>query len=126
MECFLLSAEQRDLVRSGTLMAFKCKTFSDKSYPLLDVRDDYSTFVQHVAMWGTTLGAYRFRLFLTRLKQKQTRLWLGQKENFTWYLISSSLFPVKGESEVYYVDLALHILVPVVPVMRFIISIPVK
>lgn len=56
-------------------------------------------------MWQMTLRAYRFRLFFTELKQKQTHLWLGLKENFTWCLISSFLFPVKGESEVCYVDL---------------------
>lgn len=89
-------------------------------------KSDYPTFVQHVAMWDMTLGAYRFRLFFTGLKQKQTRLWLGLKENFTWSLIFSFLLPAKGESEVYYVDLALHFLVPVPPIMCFIISIPEK
>ena len=73
-----------------------------------------------------TFKTYRFKLFFTWLKQKQTCLWLCLKENFTWYLISSFLLPVKSESEVYYVDLALHFLVPVPPIMCFIISIPVK
>lgn len=36
----------------------------------------------------------------------------------------SLLLPVEGESEVYYVDLVLHVLVPAM--MCFIISIPVK
>lgn len=57
-----------------------------------------------------TFGAYRFRVFFTRLKQKQLCLELGLKENFTWYLIYLFLFPVKGESEVYYVDSVLHFL----------------
>lgn len=68
---------------------------------------------------------YRFKLFFM-LKQKQTHLWLCLKETFTWYFISSFHLPVKGESEVYYVDLALHFLVSVPPIMYFIISILVK
>lgn len=77
-------------------------------------------------MWEKMLRAYRFRLFFSGLKQKQTRLWLGLKQNFTWCLISSFFLPVKGESEVYYVDLAVHFLLPVLPIMCFIISIPLK
>lgn len=36
------------------------------------------------------------------------------------------LLPVRSESDVYYVDLALLFLVPVLPIMCFIISIPLK
>lgn len=48
--------------------------------------------------------------------------WLERE--VTRCLISSSLFPVKGE--VFYVYLALHILVPLLPIVSFIVSIPVK
>lgn len=48
------------------------------------------------------------------------------KRELPWCLISSSLLPVKGESKAHYVDLALHFLGPVPPIMCFIISIPAK
>lgn len=61
-------------------------------------------------------------LHWTKAKTDTFMAWL----HFTWCLIFSFLLPVKGESKVYYVDLALHFLVPVPPIMCFIISILVK
>lgn len=123
---FTVSGVQRSCL-SGTLIAFKCKTHCQTqgsiTYPLLDVRGWLSNIC---TACGHDARSIQIQAILTELKQKQTRLWLGLKENFTWCLISSFLLPVKGESEVYYVDLVLHFLVPVPPIMRFIISIPAK
>lgn len=56
-------------------------------------------------------------------KARKTHLWHSLKEDVIRSLISPSLCAVEGKSEVHYVDMALHFLVPLLPIMCFIVSI---